>query len=366
MTARERFCESLLFGKPDRVFLAPGGGRESTLAVWHQQGLPEHANYGQLLGFDPSAGVGLGFRLLPHFEEKVLEVRDGHKIVRDWFGAIVEIDDRYDFSYLRSARDFVTRKWHKFPVESRADFPEIKRRLNPAAPERLPPDLETRAREWASRDYPLGFGFNGPFWQLREWCGFEGLCMLMMDDPAFVEEMIEFWTEFVSAVMAPVLRQVSVDSVCISEDMAYKEHSMISPAMARRFLLPAYRRWSEEIHASGCRIIDLDSDGRVDELIPVWIEGGINCCSPVEVAAGNDIVAYRREFGRAMAFRGGIDKRALAKGGEVMCAELRRVVPPMLELGGYIPACDHGVPPDISWPNFCEYVEQLKQLTGWV
>jgi uroporphyrinogen decarboxylase len=366
MTARERYRKSLLFGKPDRVFLAPGGPRESTLAAWRRQGLGEDENWAQALGLSGGGeGVGINFRFMPEFEEKILEVRDGHKIIQDFMGAIVEIDDQFDFSYIRSARDFVTRKWHKFPVASRRDFEEMKKRFDPATPGRLPDDFGERVARWRERDYPLTFGFNGCFWQLREWCGFEGLCTLMADDPAFVEAMCEFWTEFVSQTMAPALRAIEVDSVCISEDMAYKEHAMISPAMARKFLLPAYKRWSAELRASGCPIVSVDSDGYIGELIPVWIEGGINCTTPLEVAAGNDIVAYRREFGRDIAFQGGIDKRALAKGGEVMRAELLRVIPPLLEHGGYIPGCDHGVPPDISWPNFQEYVAFLKQLTGW-
>jgi len=147
--------------------------------------------------------------------------------------------------------------------------------------------------------------------------------------------------------------------------MAYKAHSMISPAMARRFLLPAYQRWSAELRASGCPLVTMDSDGYIGELIPIWIEGGINVALPMEVAAHNDIVAYRRQFGRKMGYQGGIDKRALAKGGEVMRAELQRVIPPLLEEGGYIPGCDHGVPPDISWPDFQEYVAYLRELTGW-
>ncbi len=72
------------------------------------------------------------------------------------------------------------------------------------------------------------------------------------------------------------------------------------------------------------------------ELLPLWIEAGFNCCFPVEVAAGNDIVAYRRQYGRQMAYLGGIDKRAIAAGGATMCAEVLRVVPPLLEDGGLI------------------------------
>ena len=42
------------------------------------------------------------------------------------------------------------------------------------------------------------------------------------------------------------------------------------------------------------------------------------------------------------------------------------VVEPVLRDGGFIPGCDHGVPSDISWPNFCEYTRLLAELTGWL
>jgi uroporphyrinogen decarboxylase len=60
-----------------------------------------------------------------------------------------------------------------------------------------------------------------------------------------------------------------------------------------------------------------------------------------------------------------VDKRALAAGGAVMRAELDRLAP-LIADGGYLPTCDHGVPPDISWQNFVDYSRQLAQLTGWV
>ena len=66
-----------------------------------------------------------------------------------------------------------------------------------------------------------------------------------------------------------------------------------------------------------------------------------------------------------MAYHDGIDKRAIAAGGQMMRDEVNRVVPSLLADGGFIPDCDHGVPPDISWPNFVEYTSLLAELTGW-
>jgi uroporphyrinogen decarboxylase len=305
--------------------------------------------------------------MIPTFEERVLEHRDGHYIVQDWMGAITEISDEYDYTYIRSAKDFVTRKWHRFPVVDRKDWAErMAWRYDPAAPDRFPVDFDARSQMLQDRDYPLTVSVNGPFWQLREWCGLEHLCLLMVDDPAFVEDMVDFWADFVATTLGHLLEWVVPDQLMVSEDMGYKMHSMISPAMAERYLLPTWARWGRLVKPAGCPIYSVDSDGYMAELLPLWIEAGFNCCFPVEVAAGNDIVAYRRRYGRQMAYTGGIDKRAIASGGATMRREVMRVVPPLLAEGGLIPGCDHGVPPDISWPNYVAYARLLAELTGWL
>ena len=375
MTERERFRASLGFGKPDKYTLSPGGPRESTLAAWHRQGLPEDVDwYDYLLRTldieppqtQPRVDLGVSFKMIPTFEEKVLEHRDGHYVVQDWMGAITEISDEYDYTYIRQAKDFVTRKWHRFPVQNHKDWEEkIKWRYVPDHPERFPSDFEERCRVLRDRDYSLELIFNGPFWQLREWVGFESLCTMMVTDPDFVDEMAAFWTEFVMRTLEPILERVELDFVEFAEDMAYKAHSMISPAMVRRFLKPSYETWLPAIKSSGCPIVSIDSDGYIADLIPIWVEVGVNCTRPVEVAAHNDIVAYRRQYGRKLAFRQGVDKRCVAAGGEVLREEVTRVVLPLLEDGGFIAGIDHGIPPDISWPNMVEFVRLLAQLTGW-
>jgi len=147
--------------------------------------------------------------------------------------------------------------------------------------------------------------------------------------------------------------------------MAYKEKCMISPAMTREFIMPAWSRWAKEGKQAGVSIIEVDSDGNVKELLPLFVEAGINVNSPLEVAAGNDINAFRKTFGRDMGFSGGVDKRAIAKGGAVIEDELRRIEPVVRD-GGFIPSCDHGVPSDISWPNFIHYSKLLGEMTGWL
>ncbi len=374
MNARERYIATLTFGSPDRIPFEPGYPRESTLRAWHSQGLPggrpwfdalcEAAGMGAL---EPvlHAEPGVDLRMRPWFEEKVLEHRGAHYIVQDWMGNVVEISDDYDFTYIRSARDFVTRRWLRFPVAGRDGFEEMKERYDSSDPGRYPRDFEERCRALAGAEHIVSLVVPGPFWQMREWCGFEPLCLLFIDDPELVAEMCAFWAEFVSGVIGRVLAAGVVDRLQISEDMAYKEKPMVSPAMAREFLQPVYARWVGEAGRAGVQVVDMDCDGKVGLLAPIWVESGINVCSPVEVAAGNDLAALRTQLGRSMAYRGGIDKRCIAAGGDQIAAEVERVAP-VAQDGGYIPGCDHGVPPDVSWPAFVRYGRLLAGVTGWV
>jgi uroporphyrinogen decarboxylase len=310
-------------------------------------------------------GLGVDFRMIPQFDEEVLEHRDGHYVVRDWKGNVCEISDEYDPTYLRCAKDFVTRRWISCPVESRADWESMKQRYRLDSPGRFPADFDSRCERARRREGVLTAAFPGPFWQMREWCGFEGLCELMALEPEFVDEMAAFWAGFVDGVLERVLERIVPDAIHVSEDMACKERAMISPAMTRRFCMPAWRLWAGRARSAGVPVVDMDSDGFVGELVPLWLESGFNVCDPVEVAAGNDIVGLRREHGGRMAFRGGIDKRAIAKGGEAIRKEVARVTP-VVEDGGYIPSCDHGVPADVSWPAFVDYSRLLAEVTRWL
>ena len=373
MNPRERMIETLTFGKPDKIPFVPGGGRESTRARWHKEGLPEGRPpipfLMETLGIPPqptkpAVTLGVDFRMIPQFEEKVLEHRNGHYVCQDWKGNVCEIADTFDVTYLRLAKDFVTRRWIRCPVENRDDWAAMRERYRLDTAGRFAADFEARCLQARDRDWPLTVSFSGPFWQLREWCGFEGLCMMMLDDPELVDEMAAFWTTFVSAMLDRVLARVVPDQIHISEDMAYKAKAMISPAMARRFCMPSWVQWSAQARRAGCPLVSVDSDGFIGELIPLWIESGVTSCDPIEVAAHNDIVAFRRQFGHRMAYSGGVDKRCIARGGSIR-DELKRLEPVMRD-GGYIPSCDHGVPPDVSWPNFVEYGRLLAQMTGWL
>jgi len=171
--------------------------------------------------------------------------------------------------------------------------------------------------------------------------------------PGFREEIVEENERFVIARRG--------DGVLSKQDMCYKTASIISPKHFREFMVPRYQRITALMRKHGVQVILVDSDGHVDELIPLWLEGGLSGVYPFEVAAGEDVVAVRKQYPRLHIW-GGIDKRVLAQDKRAIEAELYAKVPFMLERGGYIPGIDHAVPHDVSYENWLYYREVLHRI----
>jgi uroporphyrinogen-III decarboxylase len=191
--------------------------------------------------------------------------------------------------------------------------------------------------------------------------GVQKLCLLFYDDPPFLEEMMEANADFIIAMMSQILDVIEIDAFIFWEDMGYKAGPLVSPRMARQYMLPRYRRVVDFLHGRGVKYIGLDSDGQIDSLIPVWLEAGLNFLYPFEVQAGMDVLEVRRKYGKDLRIWGGVDKRALAIGPAAIEAELRRVQP-LIQEGGYIPHTDHSCPPDISFENYGYYMRRLSEI----
>ena len=184
---------------------------------------------------------------------------------------------------------------------------------------------------------------------------------MVYDDPAFLEQAAVEITDTILAVLEKALVGMQYDCAHFWEDMAYKTASLISPEHYRKIFVPQYRRIVERLHAAGITTLMLDSDGNVDELIPCWLDLGINFIYPMEVAADMDVNRLRQKFGRALLIGGGMDKRIMASNKPA----IKRMIDEKLSLmcdGGYIPGCDHAMPHDISWENYRYYRELLLNV----
>jgi uroporphyrinogen decarboxylase len=371
MTPRERFVRTLTFGAPDRVYYEFGLPRRATMEAWYLQGLPRMSAAGDysyppelraFVGMDPSfwqAVVPVNLGIYPAFEERILEETGRGRVWSDANGITM-----LDAGAHLNTPGFRTRSYVAHPVRTRADWLQMRPRFDPSTLVRYPENWDAQAAALRQRDDPIMMTVNSLFWKARDWVGFEDLCRMLYDDPRLVHDMMEHVTEFIMEVLERALRDVGLDAVMLNEDMSYKTASMISPAMFREFMLPRYKRLVAFFKRHNVSVVLVDSDGCVAQLIPLWLEAGIDATFPIEAAAANDVIAYRQKYGKRLGFFGCIDKREI-RSRERTFIEVMRKVPWLIEQGGYLPSIDHAVPPDVplrSYLYMCELIKALAEV----
>jgi uroporphyrinogen-III decarboxylase len=356
MNSRERFLATMNYQPRDRVPWGEMGFWPETLEVWHEQGMPEDVHLADYFGFDRlRESVDVSLDLVPGFKTETLEETDEYRVVQRSTGVVAR--------EFKGQHSFRMPQWLSFPLRTRADWEnEFLPRLDPDSPIRYPLYWEEKVHTWARRDYPLTVRGGSIFGWLRNWMGLEAICLAFYDDPAWVQRMMDDLSEFCCAAIRRTLEDVELDYVLLWEDMAYKTAPHISPAMFRQFMLEPYKRLTGFIGDHGVDLIFVDSDGYSEPLLPLWIEGGVNGFYPIERASAMDAVHLRKRFGRKLRLLGGIDKRAMIAGPAEIDAELARVAPLAAE-GGFIPWCDHHVPPDVPLAHYRYYVERMKEMT---
>jgi hypothetical protein len=381
MTARESFLAAMRFDTSVPVLKAEFGYWTTAVKRFLGEGMPETeklparlSDNGTITGADkvdpggsevpdgnvrPACGLDsyaakFPCDYSPMLPERVLEEDADYRIVVDRYG--------------------ITKKERKtgttppldmeVPIRSRADFEAYKEHYGRDFSRRLPRTWRDLAPALRSRSCPIRLG-GFPFGFLgmpRHLLGTEGLFLAMYDDPGLVKDINEFFLGFVMDYWAGIIEAIRPDCVMIWEDMASATGSMISPEAFGEFLSPYYRRIIGFFRQLGVENIHVDSDGYIEELIPLWVELGVTGVFPMERKAGNDLRRIRARFPR-LQLLGGIDKRILMAGRTRADIEAElALAAEILARGGYIPHVDHHVPDDACWENFRSYRLRLNQL----
>lgn len=358
MNSQERFWATTHYATRDRMFHWEMEVYEETIKSWRRQGLPPDSDLEHFGGYDRFETLSVGKLvymggLCPEFEVETLREEGEYEIYRDVDGVIKK--KRKDTPPPAMPQYLV------YSLKDRNDWPEFRRRLNPDSPARFPVHWESIKKQYHNRDFPLGILSGSLYGWLRNWMGVEGISLTLYSDPGFIEQAATEIADCIIGVLDKALDGMQYDFAWLWEDMAYKTSSLISPAHYRKIFLPQYRRITDRLHQSGIDIIMLDCDGKVDELIPCWLDVGINFIYPMEVAAGMNVLELRKRFGKDLIMAGGMDKRVLASDK----SSIRKMVEeriPLIEEGGYIPGCDHVIPPDVSWENYLYYRKLLLRI----
>ena len=379
MTPGERFVRTMLGQEVDRAPYGVGVGFDTwpqTMERWKKESGIADLNLANYFGFDRSViHVRINLGAWPPFEPKVL-AEDEHSITRlDPRGIVLrELRDRSSMP-----------EWVDYPAHNRSEWDKYKaerlqlnapgRFLKPGSKWRLDKNVPWQAASAqetvsavASEALANGLALQvgvfpwGVFGTARDILGAEELLISFYSDPAMVHDIMDTLTDLWIGLYEQVAQHAQIDHIHIWEDMSGKQGSLISPAMIEEFMMPNYRKIRAFARDHGVRLISVDSDGLVDELIPIMMTNGVNVMFPFEAQAGCNIEQYRRQY-PMLGIWGGLNKYALTKGKAAIDAEIAKAER-MLQHGRYIPGLDHLVPPDVPWEAFVYFNQRLKEIIG--
>ncbi|RRJ99889.1 hypothetical protein Ga0100230_017865 [Opitutaceae bacterium TAV3] len=230
--------------------------------------------------------------------------------------------------------------------------------------QRFSPGWAEAARKAHDEGAIIVMHIPGGFDEPRQLLGEEGVCMACYEDEEMLHDMLDTIGTTMVRLLETITREVPVDVLSVHDDMAGKSGPLFGPAHVRQFMVPYYRRCWDVAAAGGARIFQQDSDGDINPIIDALMEGGLNCLYPMEPAAGMDIVATRKKYGRRLMHMGGIDKHVLRQTPEAIRRELDYKLQPLMRAGGMVFGLDHRIPNGTPLANYRYYVKTAREILG--
>lgn len=354
MDSRERILTTLRGEIPDRIGRADSIWSE-TIQRWKNEGLAEDQDIGDLLGFD---FYGMAFcDATLRLPTEVFEDNDEYVLHRDANGVT-----RKDFKHESGH----TPHWLEHTLQTGKDWYKYKDRLI-FDNSRVPGIEDLKAA------YDIGRSKN-KFVHLVSVEAYEcawpvfgqvNIFTMMMDEPEVAADVFMTYTDLlIQSAQRCLDLGIDFDGVWMYGDVGYRNGTLFSPECYENLLFPAHKKMCDYFNNLGKPVI-LHSCGKIQSLIPKFIDAGFSAIQPLEAKCGQDVRELKQLYKGKITFFGNIDIRALSGTREDIEEEIKSKIRIAGEGGGYIYHSDHSVPPTVSWDNYCFAMELLDKYGNY-
>jgi uroporphyrinogen decarboxylase len=184
--------------------------------------------------------------------------------------------------------------------------------------------------------------------------GMEDALLDLAASPAIAEHLLSRAADFAIHLGREACARFPLDWLWTGDDVGGQQAMIVSPKQWRAVLRPLLA----SIFTVGKRSnlpVAYHSCGAIRPIIPDLIEIGLDVLNPIQCnCPGMDPLSLKKDFGRDLAFMGGVDTQELLPRGskEEVFRETKRLIHGMTsDGGGYILAASHSVPPETPLEN---------------
>lgn len=212
---------------------------------------------------------------------------------------------------------------------------------------------------------PVYSMFGGcAFEELSSIFGFETLFKFLMKEKGFIKKVVGELNDYSIAVAEEIL-ELGGKYLYITNDIGYKGRTMISPRMFREIFKPGIARFCNKVHEYDAKVI-MHSCGFIEDLLPDFVDMGIDALHPIERAAGNDIVTIHETYGNQLILIGNVPIPLLTHGTpEETYNYVKHLLQNVSNDGNHILSSSHSVTQWCKLANFEAYQQAHKDFGNY-
>ncbi len=227
------------------------------------------------------------------------------------------------------------------------------------------PQIKRQVEEYHSKDTAVIGDLPCSMWEAAWYMrGMENLMCDMMEDSEMATVLLDCVTDR-ALMCAEAFAYAGVDAIYFGDDVGMQHSIMMSEELYDTWLKPRLKRVIDGAKAIKPDIIMIyHSCGHVNELIPYFIEAGIDILNPVQPEC-MDFGELHEMYGDRLSFNGTIGTQSVMPFGTP--DEVRRTVFKNLDIagekGGLFVAPTHLLEPEVPVENVIAYIKACEDYT---
>ncbi|MCD6574480.1 hypothetical protein J7K97_02230 [Candidatus Aerophobetes bacterium] len=241
---------------------------------------------------------------------------------------------------------------------------------DPDDPRRVEGLKEEAESIYNNTDYAIVLsGFSECLFGLPSWLrGHAQFYMDLLIDKKFATALLDRLLEYEIRLARNAFKAAGkyIQIVRVSDDLGTEQGPIISPSLYREIIKPRQKKLYQFIKEhSGAKLL-LHSCGSVYELIPDFIEIGVDALNPIQVSARNmDTKKLKQEFGDKITFwGGGCDTQKVLPFGTIdeVKQEVKKRIKDLAPGGGFVFTPVHNIQYDVSPEKICALYDTALQF----
>ena len=179
---------------------------------------------------------------------------------------------------------------------------------------------------------------------------------------ALIDKILQFQIPFIEKMMDSA--KGKIDFFRIGDDFGTQQGLLMDIETWKRFFQAGFKKMADAAKKYGAHYYQ-HSCGSIRDLIPSFIETGVEVLDPIQVKANRMVPGeLKAEFGKELCFSGGVDEQYLLPCGspEEVKAGVRRLINDMASDGGFFLGPTHNFQDDIPTENILAMYAAAKNI----